>query len=150
MKTSAENLCYAYKVNNEHEPGETCVYRHKETLNKDLISATNETRLTVKDELIQSFMTNAEKDCLGSRNPHDGNKYSFKKYKEVFELAKWLGVGMTHLKLVQEICEYKNIRFKPFGIFSSNRLEWSLCDFAACLYGYTSIPLYATLGLDAL
>ena len=32
------------------------------------------------------------------------------------------------------------------GIHSKNRLEWVLLDVASCLYGFTIIPLYDTLG----
>jgi long-chain acyl-CoA synthetase len=35
---------------------------------------------------------------------------------------------------------------KRFGIFSKNRMEWTVTDIGACLYGLTSIPLYDTLG----
>ena len=33
-----------------------------------------------------------------------------------------------------------------FGIYSKNRAEWTITDIAACLFGFTTIPLYDTLG----
>ncbi len=33
------------------------------------------------------------------------------------------------------------------GIFSKNREEWAITDVANCLYGFTIIPLYDTLGI---
>ena len=36
---------------------------------------------------------------------------------------------------------------KFVGIYSKNRLEWLLTDFACVLFGLTSIPLYDTLGV---
>jgi long-chain acyl-CoA synthetase len=33
-----------------------------------------------------------------------------------------------------------------YGIFAKNRIEWTLTDIAACLYGFTTIPIYDTLG----
>lgn len=37
-------------------------------------------------------------------------------------------------------------KLKLFGIFSKNRVEWTLADIAASLYGLTTIPIYDTLG----
>ncbi len=39
---------------------------------------------------------------------------------------------------------------KVIGIYSKNRPEWNLVDMACALYGYTSIPLYDTLGPDSI
>lgn len=39
--------------------------------------------------------------------------------------------------------------FKVIGIYAKNREEWSICDIGNALYGYTMIPLYDTLGPDA-
>ena len=36
------------------------------------------------------------------------------------------------------------------GIYSKNRLEWLITDFACTLFGLTSVPLYDTLGLENL
>lgn len=37
-------------------------------------------------------------------------------------------------------------KLKMFGIFSKNRQEWTISDVAACLFGFTTIPIYDTLG----
>jgi long-chain acyl-CoA synthetase len=37
-------------------------------------------------------------------------------------------------------------KLKLFGIFSKNRVEWALTDIASSLYGFTTIPIYDTLG----
>lgn len=36
--------------------------------------------------------------------------------------------------------------FKMFGIFSKNRVEWALADIASSFFGFTTIPIYDTLG----
>lgn len=36
------------------------------------------------------------------------------------------------------------------GVFSKNREEWLLLEFANILYGNTMIPLYDTLGLESI
>jgi len=35
---------------------------------------------------------------------------------------------------------------RMFAIFSKNRQEWTELDTAACLYRFTTIPIYDTLG----
>jgi long-chain acyl-CoA synthetase len=37
-------------------------------------------------------------------------------------------------------------KLRLFGIFAKNRAEWTLTDIAANLYGFTTIPIYDTLG----
>jgi long-chain acyl-CoA synthetase len=36
------------------------------------------------------------------------------------------------------------------GIYSKNRLEWFITDWACALFGFTVVPLYDTLGADNL
>lgn len=37
-------------------------------------------------------------------------------------------------------------KLRLFGIFAKNRAEWTLTDIAANLFGFTTIPIYDTLG----
>ena len=39
---------------------------------------------------------------------------------------------------------------KLIGIFSKNRPEWFITDWACILFGLTSVPLYDTLGVENL
>lgn len=39
---------------------------------------------------------------------------------------------------------------KLIGIFSKNREEWQILDFANVLYGNTMVPIYDTLGPDTI
>ena len=54
-----------------------------------------------------------------------------------------LGSGMMNQKLYS-IPEGE--KFKLVGIFSKNRVEWGITDWACLLYNFTTIPLYDTLG----
>jgi long-chain acyl-CoA synthetase len=38
------------------------------------------------------------------------------------------------------------VKLKLIGVFSKNREEWFVLDYANMLYGNTMIPLYDTLG----
>ena len=39
---------------------------------------------------------------------------------------------------------------KVIGIYSKNRPEWNITDMASVLYGFTTIPLYDTLGPESI
>lgn len=39
---------------------------------------------------------------------------------------------------------------KLVGIYSKNRYEWFVTDWACILFGLTSVPLYDTLGIENL
>jgi long-chain acyl-CoA synthetase len=41
-------------------------------------------------------------------------------------------------------------KMKLIGIYSRNRYEWFLTDWACALFGLTSVPLYDTLGVENL
>jgi long-chain acyl-CoA synthetase len=46
------------------------------------------------------------------------------------------------------VSEEGALRF--IGIFSKNREEWAITDFACMISGITSVPLYDTLGQEAI
>jgi long-chain acyl-CoA synthetase len=37
-----------------------------------------------------------------------------------------------------------------FGIYSQSCVEFVLCEIAAIMYGFTTVPVYDTLGEDAM
>lgn len=41
-------------------------------------------------------------------------------------------------------------QMKLIGIYSKNRYEWFISDWACALFGITSVPLYDTLGVENL
>ena len=71
----------------------------------------------------------------------------------LFPLSKRkLGSGMEHLGLVPLINEYndgkRSYKLKMVAVFSKNREEWLLLEYANILYNNTMIPLYDTLGIS--
>lgn len=60
--------------------------------------------------------------------------------------ARQLGSGLINLELAPEVKEFSDLALKLVGIFSKNREEFLLLDYANVLYGNTMIPLYDTLG----
>jgi long-chain acyl-CoA synthetase len=64
-------------------------------------------------------------------------------YKEAVTRAHHIGSGIIQEKMFN-IPEGETL--KLLGIFSKNRVEWGLTDYACLLFGITTIPLYDTLG----
>lgn len=79
--------------------------------------------------------------CLGSRKPKQ--PYEWMSYREVRERAENLGSAFLqrgHSKTTDP----------HIGIFSQNRPEWTISELACYTYSLVSVPLYDTLGTDAI
>eukprot|EP00743_Colponemidia_sp_Colp-15_P005852 GILK01006290.1.p1 GENE.GILK01006290.1~~GILK01006290.1.p1 ORF type:complete len:687 (+),score=122.15 GILK01006290.1:37-2061(+) len=88
---------------------------------------------------------------LGTRRKNaDGSfgEYVWKSYAECWELSTYLASAMMHYQLAprQPSDEVKQGRV---GIFSINREEWMLAEQAANMQSIVTVPLYDTLGPDA-
>ncbi|XP_023659381.1 long-chain-fatty-acid--CoA ligase 6 isoform X1 [Paramormyrops kingsleyae] len=79
--------------------------------------------------------------CLGSRKPNQ--PYTWLSYKEVILRAEQLGSGLLHLG-----CRPKPDQF--IGVFAQNRPEWIIAELACYTYSMVVVPLYDTLGPDAI
>ncbi|KAJ2650016.1 medium-chain fatty acid-CoA ligase faa2 [Coemansia sp. RSA 1250] len=81
--------------------------------------------------------------CFGYRPIENGapGPYKWLTFKEVKETATNIGSGLTKLGAGAKSC---------VGIFSPNRIEWSLVEHATYIYGQISVPMYDTLGSDAI
>jgi long-chain acyl-CoA synthetase len=51
--------------------------------------------------------------------------------------------------LVETIKEYKDYELKLIAVYAKNREEWILLDEACSLYNMTVVPIYDTLGPEA-
>uniref|UniRef100_A0A8C9YU06 Long-chain-fatty-acid--CoA ligase n=1 Tax=Sander lucioperca TaxID=283035 RepID=A0A8C9YU06_SANLU len=79
--------------------------------------------------------------CLGSRLPNQ--PYKWISYKEVTARAEHLGSGLLH-----QGCQPNPSQF--IGVFSQNRPEWIISELACYTYSMVVVPLYDTLGPDAI
>lgn len=52
--------------------------------------------------------------------------------------------------MIVEKCQYKDYKIKPVAVYSQNSREWVLIDIACSLYGFTLVPIYDTLGQEAI
>ncbi|CAF0748103.1 unnamed protein product [Brachionus calyciflorus] len=75
--------------------------------------------------------------------PSLNDPYKWLKYSEVASVAEQIGSCFIHLGL-----EPSKETF--IGIYAKNRLEWSLTEIACNTYSMVSVPLYDTLGLEAI
>ena len=68
-------------------------------------------------------------------------------YRTIYSQAYNLGKAIMANKLFFVEPERS---MKIVGIFSKNRLEWFITDWACSLFGITTVPLYDTLGKENL
>ncbi|CAI9178120.1 unnamed protein product [Rangifer tarandus platyrhynchus] len=78
--------------------------------------------------------------CLGYRKPNQ--PYRWLSYKQVSDRAEYLGSCLLHKG-------YKPSQDSFVGIFSQNRPEWVISEFACYTYSMVAVPLYDTLGAEA-
>ncbi|KAM7419328.1 hypothetical protein PAMA_016444 [Pampus argenteus] len=79
--------------------------------------------------------------CLGSRKPNQ--PYEWLSYKEVADRAEHIGSALLHRG-------HSYTGDKYIGIFSQNRPEWTISELACYTYSLVTVPLYDTLGSEAI
>uniref|UniRef100_A0A668ANA5 Arachidonate--CoA ligase n=1 Tax=Myripristis murdjan TaxID=586833 RepID=A0A668ANA5_9TELE len=96
---------------------------------------------TVYDMFQRGLRIAGSGQCLGFRKP--GQPYQWISYTEVAEQAQVLGSG-----LLAKGCQPNPQQF--VGIFAQNRPEWIISELACYTYSMAVVPLYDTLGLEAM
>ena len=95
---------------------------------------------TLYDTFQRGVRLNGDAPCLGTRQ--ETGMYSWITYKEMDGLVQSFGAGLSFLCGMQS-GEY-------LGIMSRNRVEWVVSMVAAHHYNFVIVPLYDTLGEEAL
>ncbi|XP_063716225.1 long-chain-fatty-acid--CoA ligase 1-like [Symsagittifera roscoffensis] len=83
-----------------------------------------------------------DKPCLGSRLPSE-DSYSWKTYEEVDTLAQRVGSALIHLG-------HSPRSLDKIGVYGTNRLEWDVTQIACNAFSLVTVPLYDTLGVEAI
>ncbi|KAM9394012.1 long-chain-fatty-acid--CoA ligase 1 [Pholidichthys leucotaenia] len=96
---------------------------------------------TVYDMFQRGLKITGDGPCLGYRKP--GQPYEWISYTEVAERAQVLGSG-----LLAKGCQPNPQQF--VGIYAQNKPEWSISELACYMYSMAVVPLYDTLGLEAM
>ncbi|XP_029962498.1 long-chain-fatty-acid--CoA ligase 1-like [Salarias fasciatus] len=78
---------------------------------------------------------------LGSRKP--GQPYEWLSYREVKQRTECLGSAFLHKG-------HSKTTDPHIGIFSQNRPEWTITELACYTYSLVAVPLYDTLGTEAI
>ncbi|XP_018425614.1 PREDICTED: long-chain-fatty-acid--CoA ligase 5 [Nanorana parkeri] len=96
---------------------------------------------TLYEVFMRGLRVSGDGDCLGSRRPNQ--PYTWITYKQVADRAEVFGSG-----LLQKGCKASPEQF--IGVFSQNRPEVVIAELACYSYSMVVVPLYDTLGPEAL
>ncbi|KAK0133523.1 Long-chain-fatty-acid--CoA ligase 5 [Merluccius polli] len=109
--------------------------------NNNLLSYYYEDGKTMYEVFQRGLKVSGNGPCLGYRKP--GRPYQWLKYKQVSDRAEHLGSGLLHRGLKPNPDTF-------IGIFAQNRPEWIIGEMACYTYSMVAVPLYDTLGSEAL
>lgn len=96
---------------------------------------------TMYEVLLRGARVSNNGPCLGARKPKQ--PYEWISYQQVIERSEQLGSAFLHKGHSKDSDPY-------IGIFSQNRPEWTLTEMACYTYSLVSVPLYDTLGTEAI
>uniref|UniRef100_UPI00398F4131 long-chain-fatty-acid--CoA ligase 1-like isoform X2 n=1 Tax=Pristiophorus japonicus TaxID=55135 RepID=UPI00398F4131 len=96
---------------------------------------------TLNDVFERGLIVSDNGPCLGFRNPNQ--PYQWLSYQEVKDRAEYVGSGILNQG-------YKPGNDRCIGIFSQNRPEWVIIEQACYSYSMVLVPLYDTLGAEAI
>ncbi|KAG7272812.1 hypothetical protein CRUP_025792 [Coryphaenoides rupestris] len=110
--------------------------------NNNLLSYYYEDGKTLYEVFQRGLKVSGNGPCLGYRKL--GRPYQWLKYKQVVsDRAEHLGSGLLHRGLKPNADTF-------VGIFAQNRPEWIIGELACYTYSMVVVPLYDTLGSEAL
>ena len=106
---------------------------------------------TLYDVFMKGIEISGDKPYLGTRNVAGklGNKnatYEFLTYNQVFQRAENFGSGLISLANIRPGLAVNEL----LGIYAKNMTEWVLTEKAATLYNICLVPMYNTLGDQAM
>ncbi|NWU82365.1 ACSL5 ligase, partial [Onychorhynchus coronatus] len=107
----------------------------------NLLSYYFEDGKTLYEVLQRGLYVSGNGNCLGYRKPKQ--PYQWLTYKQVLDRTQYLGSG-----LLQKGCQPSTSQF--IGIFAQNRPEWTISEYACYTYSMVAVPLYDTLGPEAI
>ncbi|XP_047234037.1 long-chain-fatty-acid--CoA ligase 5 [Girardinichthys multiradiatus] len=109
--------------------------------NNNLMSYLYNDAKTLYEVFQRGLRVSGNGQCLGYRKP--GRPYQWLKYQQVSDRAQHLGSGLLHKGLKPNSETF-------IGIFAQNRPEWIIGELACYTYSMVAVPLYDTLGPEAL
>lgn len=134
------------------EPTDTESAVYRSILSKDSLVHTPESGAkTVQELFLSNFQKRPNQEFLGYKVDKEGvgAHYEWMTWKDIEIKVKALGTAIQKLGLAPEKAQYRDYKLKFVGIQGKNSVEWILTDIANICYGYTTMPLYDTLGEEA-
>ncbi|XP_036445024.1 long-chain-fatty-acid--CoA ligase 6 isoform X1 [Colossoma macropomum] len=107
----------------------------------ELLTHYHEDAKTLYEVFQRGLHISGDGPCLGSRLPNQ--PYKWLSYKEVMTRAEHLGSG-----LLSQGCQPNSDQL--IGVFAQNRPEWIIAELSCYTYSMVVVPLYDTLGPDAI
>lgn len=155
MEADKSPIVYAVPISDyDDSKGETPIFRHPEAVKGLLPSIPGRPEIkTFQDLILETFKKHGKNPALGTREKlSDGTlgAYKFRTYDEVREICTKLGQGIDKLGLAPKLSEYKHYCLSFLGIYSKNREEYAFCDITSSMYNHVMVPVYDTLGTDAM
>uniref|UniRef100_A0A8C1W6N2 Long-chain-fatty-acid--CoA ligase n=1 Tax=Cyprinus carpio TaxID=7962 RepID=A0A8C1W6N2_CYPCA len=114
---------------------------HRSGVHSTLLSHYHEDAKTMYEVFQRGLHITGDGPFLGSRLPNQ--PYKWLSYREVSSRAEHLGSG-----LLSQGCQPNPDQF--IGVFAQNRPEWIISELACYTYSMVVVPLYDTLGPDAI
>ncbi|KAI1887575.1 hypothetical protein AGOR_G00191720 [Albula goreensis] len=96
---------------------------------------------TMYEVFLRGIRVSNNGPCLGSRKPN--KPYEWLSYQEVADRAEYLGSALLHRG-------HSQANDKFIGVFAQNRPEWTISELACYTYSLVCVPLYDTLGTEAI
>ncbi|KAJ1730997.1 medium-chain fatty acid-CoA ligase faa2 [Coemansia biformis] len=147
----------SYRVPGSEEPGCSYTIRHPDCKDSLLVPARpGSCQDTVLEMLQHTVARLGDADFLGRRTYNrDTNKfgdYQWMTYAEVYGRALKIGSGLVRLmqRHVRPGADVSTLTRLPLGMYSVNRVEWILADYAGVSQNMYAVALYDTLGADSI
>ncbi|GFE55346.1 fatty acyl- synthetase 3 [Babesia ovis] len=144
---------YAVPIDGTAESGFSAIYRSSvaETV-KTAMDYGNFNNMW--DVFQHGLQMNPDAPCIGKRDVNaDGSlgSYRFMTYKQVEASAILIGSALAQILDLPQAMEDPTIKeARMIGIFVANCIEWLILEQACNAYAYTLVPIYHTLGHDAI
>uniref|UniRef100_A0A6Q2YRA2 Long-chain-fatty-acid--CoA ligase n=1 Tax=Esox lucius TaxID=8010 RepID=A0A6Q2YRA2_ESOLU len=122
-------------------PGEDYIRRSILNSNDDHMTHYYSDARTMYEVFHRGLRVSNDGPCLGSRKPNQ--PYEWLSYQEVADSAECIGSALLHRG-------HSQTGDKHIGIFAQNRPEWTISELACYTYSLVCVPLYDTLGLEAI
>ncbi|XP_076003849.1 long-chain-fatty-acid--CoA ligase 1-like isoform X2 [Genypterus blacodes] len=108
---------------------------------KELLTHYYSDALTIYEMFIRGLRVSKDGPCVGWRKANQ--PYEWQSYKQVVDRAESLGSALLYKG-------HSNTGDKFIGVFSQNRPEWTISELACHTYSLVVVPLYDTLGTEAI